>query len=373
MESNPSAAAGDDGGAGEILAMGFIRIKNLFIFISIIGILNGCQDYQIDRCIKSLGSPPNEELHKWAYNKLREIGKPATEKLIQALEDKNPQTRENAASLLGEIKDERAIAPLIEKLKNEENRMAGIAAARAVAKMGEIGITSLLETYHETKNFLAAEFILNGLEIHIKDDRVFNVFLDALNGYKGREVKNCALYELGKNKEVRALGRIIETFDFAYLPGYPFGNDSAIEALVEIGKPSVYPLIDILKENKIPMRNSLWRKNYTKLNVAFILKQIKDERSENYLMDALKSEDLELVAGAYDYYIRKGVEASVPVLIKALTNAENPGVWSERMANTYRNCGNSRLSTAALEYARRLNLRWETAPSNVKGLTWGVK
>ena len=42
-----------------------------------------------------------------------EAGEPAVEPLIQSLDSKDPEIRENAAITLGKIKDERAIEPLI--------------------------------------------------------------------------------------------------------------------------------------------------------------------------------------------------------------------------------------------------------------------
>ncbi|MCM1987679.1 HEAT repeat domain-containing protein [Methanococcoides seepicolus] len=49
-----------------------------------------------------------------AVKTLVEIGDPAVDSLIQALNDENPKILENSASALGKIGNERAVQPLIE-------------------------------------------------------------------------------------------------------------------------------------------------------------------------------------------------------------------------------------------------------------------
>jgi len=71
-----------------------------------------------------------------AAKALGEIGKPAVEVLIAALTDPSPDVRMNAAKALGEIKDERAIDPLIAAM-NDSDLSVRRYASTAFGKIGK--------------------------------------------------------------------------------------------------------------------------------------------------------------------------------------------------------------------------------------------
>ena len=80
-----------------------------------------------------------------AVKTLIDMGEPAVESLIQALKDNNPEIRENAAHALGKIGDERAVGPLVmimndpdEKLPPREN------AILALGEIGEPAVEPLI-------------------------------------------------------------------------------------------------------------------------------------------------------------------------------------------------------------------------------------
>ena len=64
-----------------------------------------------------------------------ELGEPAVESLIKALNDEDWHVRSGAAEALGEIGDRRAVEPLIEALKDEDGGVRKD-AADALGKMG---------------------------------------------------------------------------------------------------------------------------------------------------------------------------------------------------------------------------------------------
>ncbi|MDY0130649.1 MAG: HEAT repeat domain-containing protein, partial [Methanosarcina vacuolata] len=75
---------------------------------------------------------------------LVEAGENAVGPLIQALDSKDPEIRENAAITLGKIKDERAIDPLIKLLTDEEWEVES-AANNALVEIGKPAVEPLIK------------------------------------------------------------------------------------------------------------------------------------------------------------------------------------------------------------------------------------
>lgn len=72
-----------------------------------------------------------------ASEALIEIGEPAVAPLIKALKNANPITREWVIRTLGEIKNRKAIKPLIKTLRKDEKSWIRERAAEALAKIGD--------------------------------------------------------------------------------------------------------------------------------------------------------------------------------------------------------------------------------------------
>lgn len=70
-----------------------------------------------------------------------EIGGPAVESLIPVLKDKHSRVRSEAAVVLGNIKDPRAVEPLIAAIKDTQVRWD---AARALVKIGGPAVEPLI-------------------------------------------------------------------------------------------------------------------------------------------------------------------------------------------------------------------------------------
>ncbi|AKB55293.1 MULTISPECIES: HEAT repeat domain-containing protein [Methanosarcina] len=75
-------------------------------------------------------------------------GEPAVGPLIQTLDSKDPEIRENAAINLGKIKDERAIDPLVKLLTDEEWEVES-AATNALVEIGKPAIEPLIKILQE--------------------------------------------------------------------------------------------------------------------------------------------------------------------------------------------------------------------------------
>lgn len=96
----------------------------------------------IEDLIRTLGY---ESVRKRAVKELVRIGEPAVLPLIDALKAGNPNlTRQGAAMALGEIRDVRAIEPLVEVLMKDELSIRE-AAVDAVAKIGEPAVRRLIK------------------------------------------------------------------------------------------------------------------------------------------------------------------------------------------------------------------------------------
>jgi len=81
---------------------------------------------------------------------------------------------------------------------------------------------------------------------------------------------------------------------------------------------------------------------------AEALGKIKDTRAVEALIAALRDGNLEIVAGAYRFFILRGVLGREDVLIEALNI-----YGTAEMAKDFLNCGNSKLAEAARDWAKR--------------------
>ena len=78
---------------------------------------------------------------------------------------------------------------------------------------------------------------------------------------------------------------------------------------------------------------------YFRMVTAWALGEIRDPRAEKRLMDALENEEMDIVAGAHLFFIRRGQPGSEETLIKAL--GHDPSI-----SESLRHCGNPQLELA---------------------------
>ena len=114
-----------------------------------------------------------------AVKTLVEIGEPAVEPLIQALKDNNPEIRENSAQALGKIGDERAVGPLVKIMNNpNENLPPRENAILALGEIGEPAVEPLIQAMENENPQIRARAAeaLGG----IKDERAIEPLTRAL-------------------------------------------------------------------------------------------------------------------------------------------------------------------------------------------------
>jgi HEAT repeat protein len=139
---------------------------------------------------------------------LGKIGEPAVVPLIDSLKSDNKDVVKLSSRILGDIKDKRAVIPLIELLDKEDFNTRSYACE----SLGKIGDTTAFTR----------------VSVCLKDSV--------------EVVRKSAAVALGKMKDSRAIPHLIEGLSD---PHFSVRMTSA-EALVEIGEPSLEPLIELL-------------------------------------------------------------------------------------------------------------------------------
>ena len=146
---------------------------------------------------------------------LSKIGEPAVMPLIESLRSDNKDEVKLASRILGDIKDKRAVSPLIELLNKEDFNTR----SHACESLGKIGDTTAF--------------------VHVSSCLKDSVEV----------VRKSAAVALGKMRDRRAIPHLIEGLSD---PHFSVRMTSA-SALVEIGEPSVKPLIEVLSLSTDPM------------------------------------------------------------------------------------------------------------------------
>ncbi|AKB50838.1 putative lyase [Methanosarcina barkeri str. Wiesmoor] len=178
---------------------------------------------------------------------LVEAGKPAVGPLIQALDSKDLEIRENAAITLGKIKDERAIDPLIKLLTDEEWEVES-AATNALVEIGEPAAEPLIKILQDENEDVFLQMKVIAVLAGIKDERAIQPMIQALK--EEPELDADLGYNLGLMGE-SAVEPLIQALN---------DEDSrvrvrAAEALGRLGdKRAIDPLTDALNDKDETVR-----------------------------------------------------------------------------------------------------------------------
>ena len=272
-------------------------------------------------------------LHHLEHLKLfRKMGEPAVEPLIQLLKDEDSTLQGLAADALGRIGDVRAVEPLIQLLKDEDSTVQGL-AADALGRIGDArAIEPLARALHDETNNSHARHraayalgninderavepllrALKGLEWEIRcssalalvdqswspanaTERIYYLFSTMFIGLQGIAQKDWdeiisygrhSVEPLIKSLHITdiVIFRIKRKYDGSRTPIEALVGWVARNALKEIGKPAVEPLIEALKDNN----------SRTRRRAASALGEIRDARAAESLTQALEDEDKEV-------------------------------------------------------------------------------
>ncbi|AKB78972.1 putative lyase [Methanosarcina horonobensis HB-1 = JCM 15518] len=136
------------------------------------------EEPEIEALIKDLNAQ-DVDVKADSVKVLVEIGEPAVEPLIQALGAEDPEIRENAAITLGKIKDERAIKPLFCLLTDEEWEVEK-AATDALIAIGEPAVEPLIEILQNENEDIFLQMKAVQVLAGIKDERAIQPMIQAL-------------------------------------------------------------------------------------------------------------------------------------------------------------------------------------------------
>ena len=290
-----------------------------------------------------------------AGDALANIGTPAVGPLIAVLEDKrvDRDARAEAADALGKLGDSRAVQPLILAMNDDDVRYS---AAKALANIGTAAVEPSIAVLKDKRLDGHARAEAARTLGKLGDSRaVAPLILLAMDHKDDSGVRVSAVRALEDLKDARAvkpLTTLMRNRNEDYLL-----RSSAAELLGRIGNPrAVQSLIAALKDKDSQVRR--W--------AAQELRKTKDPRAVRALMAALKSRNLAVVAEVYTFFIEAGEKGTEAVLIEALGKYGNTS-----MAEAFLNCGNGRLSSAAREWAKREGHIVLPSGGRRGGPTWG--
>ncbi|MBD3286241.1 hypothetical protein GF359_06875 [candidate division WOR-3 bacterium] len=258
--------------------------------------------------------------------------------LINKLDSEDVQVRQEAAEALGEANVTSAVRPLTKVLKKDEYWDVREAAAEALGKIGDpAAVRNLLKALENDENGNVKGAAAEALG-KIGDDKAVDPLIEALDN-KSDEARRGAALALGKIGDTTAVGPLIIALE---------DEDSRVR----------YNSAFALGELAI---------TYTETSLrgtdSTVVTMNEHPRAIGTLNSAIEDENVDIIAGAYPFYIRKGEEGTEPLLERAIYI-----YGTEEMAADYLNCGNPQLEQAAQYWAEAQNV---TLPTDRKGPKWG--
>jgi HEAT repeat protein len=282
--------------------------------------------------------------HPWGnpLGILISIGKNATESLLSILESSILDARLNAIYVLGEIRDPRAIKPLMELIRDTNDKDVLELVFSALAKIGVPALDGLLDLLKHDTDPTILRHIAKALG-KIGDSRGVDPLLSMLH-YTPIEVQQQAIESLGKLGDTRATEPLIANLSN---PQFELRKKS-VEALGLIkDKRALKPLIKVLKDRSPEVRASaaislgkMCSDEATKAlisalrdpeasirqEVAKALGEIKDTHAINALIKAFQDSKIEVGRAARNALVGIGTPAVKP-LINALNNHKMERRW----------------------------------------------
>jgi len=382
------------------------------ILLIVCSFLLGCrsENEKVTSLIADL-SDSHLDVRDTAGAALARIGSPAVEPLIAELSNNDPYIRSEAARILGEIKDARAVKPLIAVLQDTETTVRSNAIYALSQLKNATAVEPLIALFNDKDSHIrefsaervgaigapSVEPLIAALKTEkdtirwcivtalgrSNDPRAVIPLINSLNNDPNPVVRMRAASALGYIKDPRAIEPLIVALDedrssIAW---------DASNALVEIGSPAVEPLIVALNNKNPAIRSAaaiilgvindvrsidplldvLKNGNSTiRSYAAQALSMFNDQRVDEYLISAFKNKDLEVIAGAYIFFIRRGEQGSEDMLMKALNE-----YGRKNMAIAFLNSGNLQLEECSRKWANKRGYSITSVPAGDNMITWG--
>jgi len=262
----------------------------------------------IEGLVKALKNR-DEDVRRLAAAALGNIGDArAVEYLIEALRNEEWSTQNTVANSLEKI-GEPSVGPIIEALKDDNEDARGLFALVLGRIGGAQAIIPLADMLRDKNKIVRAEAVI--ALGSIKDTRIIEALPKALED-KDTYVRNRAVTVWGNiTKSERAIGPLIKVLTNDHVIGSI--RKRAVDALVEIGKPAVEPLLQVLRDES----------DYAKCYAALALSRIRDSRAVGPLIQALKDKKVVVRTAAAEALGEIGYKMAVEPLLQLLKNDKN--------------------------------------------------
>ena len=307
---------------------------------------------------------PDEAIVAAARRGLEQAGQAAVHPLIDLLGDEkaDPGARIAAAATLGDLRDPRALAPLIRHLSTDLTFLAS-EAEKATMKYGVLAVAPLLVELNRASRLGGDDEHGNFVRLELSETipRVLGrvgapavpALLEALHSRESY-VRSAMTKALGIARDPRGVDPLIAV---AQHDPVEWVRANAVTALGEIGDSrAAHPLLDMLRT-----RTDVWEE------AAAALAEIENPDAERALIDALHRRDWRVIAAAHRLYLERGEAGSEDLLIEALNREGDSTV-----ANAFLNSSNSQLAEAARAWAKKHGYEIWSLPPDPKAVKWGV-
>jgi len=274
--------------------------------------------------------------------------------LAAQLHDPDHVKREAAANALAKTKNDGAVAPLVAALEDPDS-MVRMRAAQALGELGEIANKTEVATAiarHLTDSDSSAAKAAAAALMSI--------------GTEGRTQSLTALKSSDANIRLIAL----EPLDYR---GSTMLMHPIINALHDpdprIRMTAAKCLRGFVDREAIDALLAALNDPAAEVAAAASLDNVDDSRVADALMARLRQRKYAVIAAAIAFYVRRGEPGTEPILIDALN-----ATGGQSMAELFMNCGNQRLSQAAMTWAREhgYDIRQRLPGGDASGGTrWG--
>lgn len=286
---------------------------------------------------------PDSEVQRLATNALARIGDPVVGPLIQALSNESRWVKGGAADALGQIRDPRAVEPLLYVLSTDTDRWVRAEAAKALGKIGDPRAVEPLIHILPTDAHVGSSVAIALAEIG--DKRAVEPLIRILDDTDRIEIATdkdtnrsfwaSAAQALGYIGDLRAVDPLIHALQPAHV-----NSIGLIDvALSDIGDPAVQPLINALESGN----------KYIRYRAARALGYIGDARASKPLTAALNDENedvREAAKSALD--VIKGIEELVK-RSRTVNDKDSVSALIKLIADDYKGSMVQRLAEGALK------------------------
>lgn len=299
-------------------------------------VLLGIRSVYVAKAIASFGNRSSKAL---INNIIKSDGKIKSELLeaFRYMSDKE---------LMITFRDTMYMNQIIELLNNKDDAVRIKSVDILGAAQNPVVVKPLLKIMHDNKLSYSVYNALNNYDnVEITDSMltVISRFSDkkklgeppSINFYNNKNELSTAIKAISNRKDNRIEDVLIKALE---------ENDQSMHVLIAeslVGFISNKSAISIIKALENDSEN-------IRKNISFIYRSTKNAEIKKYFEAAWKNKDLPIIAGAYEYFLKKRISGDESLWLDILSRYANEG-----MATAFINSGNKKLETEARKWAAR--------------------